>query len=74
MAHKTHPSRRGHHDGGQHATAGLMPTDLACKHDEAEMEAIRHEAFILWEKAGKPEGRCLEFWLEAEKDLALSHH
>jgi len=30
---------------------------------------ISHMAFQLWEKAGHPEGRDLEFWLEAETRL-----
>ena len=32
-------------------------------------EAIRVRAFQMWERAGKPEGEGLHFWLEAEKEL-----
>jgi hypothetical protein len=30
---------------------------------------IRARAYELWEKAGKPVGRDLEFWLEAERQI-----
>jgi len=30
-------------------------------------EQIRERAYVLWELAGKPEGREHEFWHEAEK-------
>ena len=29
-------------------------------------EEIEREAYMLWEKAGKPEGRDLEFWEKAK--------
>jgi hypothetical protein len=32
-------------------------------------EAIRMLAFYKWERAGKPEGNDLCFWLEAEREL-----
>ncbi len=32
-------------------------------------EQIRSHAYRLWEKAGRPEGRDDEFWLEAEREL-----
>ena len=31
-------------------------------------EEIEREAYILWENAGKPEGRDLEFWEKAKID------
>ena len=31
-------------------------------------EEIEREAYMLWEKAGKPEGRDLEFWEKAKID------
>lgn len=31
---------------------------------------IRHRAYLLWEKAGWPEGRDQEFWHQAEEELA----
>lgn len=30
-------------------------------------QAIREQAYLLWEQAGKPEGDGTDFWLEAEK-------
>jgi len=32
-------------------------------------EQIRERAYVLWELAGKPEGREHEFWHEAEKEI-----
>jgi hypothetical protein len=31
-------------------------------------EEIRRRAFGLWQEAGRPEGRDLEFWLRAEQE------
>jgi hypothetical protein len=33
-------------------------------------EAIRARAYQLWEAAGRPDGEGVEFWLEAERELA----
>jgi hypothetical protein len=35
----------------------------------ATEEQIRNYALLLWEKAGKPEGRDIEFWHAAEVEL-----
>jgi hypothetical protein len=32
-------------------------------------EQIRNYAHQLWEKAGRPEGKCEEFWRQAENEL-----
>lgn len=32
---------------------------------------IAERAFILWEQAGRPDGRDLEFWLRAEYSLTI---
>ena len=32
--------------------------------------AVNDFAYKLWEEAGRPEGRDLDFWLEAERRLA----
>jgi Protein of unknown function (DUF2934) len=32
-------------------------------------EQIIHRAYVLWEQAGKPEGRDQEFYHQAEKEL-----
>ena len=35
---------------------------------EQRQAAIRETAYHKWESAGKPSGRDLEFWLEAERE------
>lgn len=35
--------------------------------NEGRLQLIRETAYDLWEKAGCPEGRAHDFWLEAEK-------
>jgi hypothetical protein len=37
--------------------------------NEAEQAAIRNDAYRLWEEAGRPDERELEFWLNAEAKL-----
>ena len=32
-------------------------------------EMIRQRAYILWERAGRPEGRDAEFWDQATDDI-----
>jgi hypothetical protein len=32
-------------------------------------EKVRERAFMLWEQAGRPEGRSLQFWFEAIREL-----
>ncbi|WP_445217047.1 DUF2934 domain-containing protein [Bradyrhizobium sp. Pa8] len=36
---------------------------------ESKEEQIRMRAHELWERAGRPGGRDLEFWLSAEREL-----
>ncbi len=36
---------------------------------EPEEKAIQHAAYLLWEKAGRPEGRDQEFWFTARERL-----
>ncbi len=31
---------------------------------------IEELAYLKWETAGKPDGKALEFWLEAEQEIA----
>jgi hypothetical protein len=38
-----------------------MPSDLD--------DRIRNRAHQLWEESGQPEGREMEFWLQAEKEI-----
>lgn len=33
------------------------------------VEETRRRAYELWENAGRPEGRELEFWLQAEREV-----
>jgi DUF2934 family protein len=33
-------------------------------------EAIAKRAYELYEKSGRPDGRDVEFWLEAERELS----
>jgi hypothetical protein len=35
---------------------------------ESRDERIRQRAHELWEQAGKPEGREIDFWLQAERE------
>jgi hypothetical protein len=37
--------------------------------DEELRKAVAARAQVLWQQAGLPEGRELEFWLEAEQEL-----
>lgn len=37
--------------------------------NNVDNEQIEQKAYLLWEKAGKPHGKDLEFWLLAEKLL-----
>jgi hypothetical protein len=32
-------------------------------------ELVRERAYLLWERAGRPDGRSLEFWLAAIHEL-----
>ena len=38
--------------------------------DEDRRHAIRERAFALWEADGRPEGREMDYWLQAERELA----
>jgi hypothetical protein len=38
-----------------------MPSDLD--------DRIRNRAHQLWEESGQPEGREMDFWLQAEKEI-----
>jgi hypothetical protein len=39
-------------------------------HLSSNPEQIAFAAYSLWEQAGRPEGRDLEFWFQAERHLA----
>jgi len=51
-----------HHNGPIH------PTSRGVIH-----ESIAIRAHELWERAGVPEGRAEEFWLEAEQELVTGN-
>ena len=42
---------------------------LARRKSWMQERAIRARARDLWEEAGRPEGRDLEFWLQAEREI-----
>ena len=37
--------------------------------NERDHRAIREAAYYKWERAGKPSGDGVDFWLEAEREL-----
>jgi hypothetical protein len=43
----------------------------ACR--DLYQEAIRRRAYARWEAAGRPAGRDLEFWLDAEAEFCNRH-
>lgn len=34
-------------------------------------ERIRERAYQIWERAGRPEGKSMQHWLEAEAEIAV---
>lgn len=46
------------------------PTEQAARHDEAHQGSIRQRAYELYEQGGRQEGRALEDWMNAERELA----
>ena len=38
----------------------------------AGQDSIRERAYHIWEQAGRPEGRDVEFWTRAEAEIAAS--
>lgn len=48
----------------------MRKNDWRLREDIEEDEKIRLIAYYKWESAGWPEGRDMEFWLEAEKELS----
>lgn len=37
--------------------------------DDKLRKAVEQRAYALWEAAGRPEGRELEFWTQAEEEI-----
>ena len=52
---------KNHHHQGHVAPTANSPTQIH--------EAIALRAYLLWEKAGKPENQNEKFWLQAEREL-----
>jgi hypothetical protein len=42
------------------------------QHKTANPEQIARAAYQLWEQAGKPTGRDMEFWLKAERQISVT--
>jgi hypothetical protein len=38
-------------------------------HDKLREQLIRERARLIWEQMGRPTGRDLDLWLEAEKEI-----
>jgi hypothetical protein len=55
----------------QPAKAGAKASISACSQGSKLCEdAIREKAYLKWEKAGYPPSDGVQFWLEAESELA----
>lgn len=54
------------------AAKGIAAAALASDVRSVTLDAIRLRAHQKWEAAGKPEGDCLKFWLDAEQELLAS--
>jgi hypothetical protein len=39
--------------------------------DDDNTQAIREEAYFLWERDARPEGRAVEYWLRAKAEIVL---
>ena len=33
-------------------------------------ERVRERAYDIWQRAGRPEGQAMDFWLQAEAEIA----
>lgn len=50
-----------------------LDKSIACDTQTQEAafeEAVRTRAYYLWDDAGRPEGDGVEYWLEAQRQLA----
>ena len=55
--------------GGRHEAAGEV-VDAVPPVDR--QDAIRRQAYALWERDGRPDGRDVEHWLRAERLVAAA--
>jgi len=70
-AEKTRPRATEHQEGERPRPFPSAVTSEGTQQDQADMDSIRLAAYYRWENAGKPEGKCLKFWIESENDLAF---
>lgn len=50
----------------------IAPAPVAALRSEITGESIASRAYLLWEQQGRPHGRDLENWLQAERQLKQS--
>jgi hypothetical protein len=48
----------------------VKPAPKPAPNGQVDEQTIRLRAYERWEAAGRPEGDGVQFWLEAEKELA----
>jgi hypothetical protein len=65
--------------GGRPIAAGQRRFDFDCREIKMKKNkstqtnlSVSETARSLWERAGRPDGRDLEFWLAAEKECGVS--
>jgi hypothetical protein len=39
-------------------------------HEETSVRAVARRAYQIWEREGRPQGRDIQHWLEAESEIA----
>ena len=44
---------------------------MNAQEQERDLELVRVRAYEIWEREGRPEGRDLEHWREAEHDMEV---
>jgi len=66
-------------DAGKHRRADCLVASLHAKEatiEEGKMTNFRHKrriqerAYQIWEQTGRPEGKSVEHWLQAEAEIA----
>jgi hypothetical protein len=74
-------TQRNHHSGhARNAETRERPAEKSAParqkvSEEERSRLIQDRAYVLWEKAGKPNGDAARdrFWFEAEKEIMASH-
>ncbi len=62
-------SRAGVRHAAPNATANVEKPGITVEKPGITDEVIRERAYALWEAAGRPEGRPLDTWTEAEREI-----